>query len=54
LIVAEARDQIFCIAVDQLIGKQEVVIKNLGKPFRMFPRSQAEPFSVTGRVGLIS
>ena len=37
LIVAEGRDQLYCIAVDQLIGKQEVVIKSLGKTYRDVP-----------------
>ncbi len=37
LIVVEGRDQLYCIAVDQLIGKQEVVIKSLGKTYRDVP-----------------
>lgn len=53
LIVAEARDQIFCIAVDQLIGKQEVVIKNLGKTFRDVPAIAGGAILGDGRVGLI-
>lgn len=53
LIIAEARDQAFCIAVDQLIGKQEVVIKNLGKTFRDVPAIAGGAILGDGRVGLI-
>lgn len=53
LIIAEARDQLFCIAVDQLIGKQEVVIKSLGKTFRDVPAISGGAILGDGRVGLI-
>ena len=53
LIVAEARDQLFCIAVDQLIGKQEVVIKTLGKTLRDIPAIAGGAILSDGRVGLI-
>ncbi|HZL57368.1 MAG TPA: chemotaxis protein CheA [Bryobacteraceae bacterium] len=53
LIVAEGRDQLYCIAVDQLIGKQEVVIKSLGKTFRDIPAISGGAILGDGRVGLI-
>ncbi len=53
LIVAEARGQLFCIAVDQLIGKQEVVIKSLGKTYRDVPAISGGSILGDGRVGLI-
>ncbi|HTA41670.1 MAG TPA: chemotaxis protein CheA, partial [Bryobacteraceae bacterium] len=53
LIVAEGRDQLFCIAVDQLIGKQEVVIKSLGKTYRDVPAISGGSILGDGRVGLI-
>ncbi len=53
LIVAEGRDQLCCIAVDQLIGKQEVVIKSLGKTYRDVPAISGGAILGDGRVGLI-
>jgi two-component system chemotaxis sensor kinase CheA len=53
LIVAEARDQLYCIAVDQLIGKQEVVIKSLGKTYHDVPAIAGGSILGDGRVGLI-
>ncbi len=53
LIVVEGRDQLYCIAVDQLIGKQEVVIKSLGKTFRDVPAISGGAILGDGRVGLI-
>jgi two-component system chemotaxis sensor kinase CheA len=53
MIVVESRDQLFCIAVDQLIGKQEVVIKSLGKTFRDVPAISGGAILGDGRVGLI-
>jgi two-component system chemotaxis sensor kinase CheA len=53
LIVVEGRDQLYCIAVDQLIGKQEVVIKSLGKTFRDIPAISGGAILGDGRVGLI-
>ena len=53
LIVVEARDQLMCIAVDQLIGKQEVVIKSLGKTYRDVPAISGGAILGDGRVGLI-
>jgi two-component system chemotaxis sensor kinase CheA len=53
LIVAEGRDQLFCIAVDSLIGKQEVVIKSLGRTYRDIPAISGGAILGDGRVGLI-
>ncbi len=53
LVVVESRDQLFCVAVDQLIGKQEVVIKSLGPTFRDVPAVSGGAILGDGRVGLI-
>jgi two-component system chemotaxis sensor kinase CheA len=53
LIVVEGRDQLYCIAVDQLVGKQEVVIKSLGQIFRDVPAVSGGAILGDGRVGLI-
>jgi two-component system chemotaxis sensor kinase CheA len=53
LIVVEGRDQLYCVAVDQLIGKQEVVIKSLGTTFRDIPAISGGAILGDGRVGLI-
>ena len=37
LIVAESGGKQFCLMVDELIGKQEVVIKSLGESMRNIP-----------------
>jgi len=53
LIVVEGRDQLYCIAVDQLVGKQEVVIKSLGQTFRDVQAISGGAILGDGRVGLI-
>ncbi len=53
LIVVESRDQLYCVAVDQLIGKQEVVIKSLGRTLRDVPAISGGAILGDGRVGLI-
>jgi two-component system chemotaxis sensor kinase CheA len=53
LIVVESRDQLYCIAVDQLVGKQEVVIKSLGQTFRDVQAISGGAILGDGRVGLI-
>jgi two-component system chemotaxis sensor kinase CheA len=53
LIVIQGRDREFCLAVDQLIGKQEVVIKNLGTCFQNLPGIAGGAILGDGRVGLI-
>ena len=53
LIVAEASNRVFCLMVDELIGKQEVVIKNLGKFLERTPGVAGGAILGDGRVGLI-
>ena len=53
LIVAESEDQRFCLLVDQLIGKQEAVIKSLGETFKNIPGIAGGAIMGDGRVGLI-
>ncbi len=53
LIVAEAGDRRFCIVVDELIGKQEVVIKSLGDMFNRVEGIAGGAILGDGRVGLI-
>ena len=53
LIVVEGGDQLLCIAVDELIGKQEVVMKSLGKTYRDVPAISGGAILGDGRVGLI-
>ena len=53
LIVAEAEGQRFCVLVDQLIGKQEVVIKSLGETFNKVTGVAGGAILGDGRVGLI-
>jgi two-component system chemotaxis sensor kinase CheA len=53
LVVAEAEGQRFCVMVDDLIGKQEVVIKTLGETFKGIPGVAGGAILGDGRVGLI-
>jgi two-component system chemotaxis sensor kinase CheA len=53
LIVAESESQRFCLVVDELIGKQEVVIKSLGETFKNVPGIAGGAILGDGRVGLI-
>jgi two-component system chemotaxis sensor kinase CheA len=53
LVVAEVEGQRFCLLVDELIGKQEVVIKSLGEVFRTAPGIAGGAIMGDGRVGLI-
>ncbi len=53
LIVTEAAGKPFCLAVDELIGKQEVVIKTLGESLRGTPGIAGGAILGDGRVGLI-
>ncbi|MEO8594805.1 MAG: chemotaxis protein CheA [Candidatus Solibacter sp.] len=53
LIVAEVEGQRFCVMVDELIGKQEVVIKSLGETFKNVPGVAGGAILGDGRVGLI-
>ena len=42
-----------CLLVDQLLGKQEVVIKSLGEMFKDYPDFAGAAILGDGRVGLI-
>jgi len=53
LIVAECERRSFCLLVDELIGKQEVVIKNLGEAFKAVTGVAGGCILGDGRVGLI-
>lgn len=53
LIVSEVEGGRFCLLVDELIGKQEVVIKSLGEMFRNIPGVAGGAILGDGRVGLI-
>ena len=53
LVVAESQETRFCLAVDELHGKQEVVIKNLGEMFERVPGVAGGTILGDGRVGLI-
>lgn len=53
LIIAEGERKTFCLLVDELIGKQEVVIKNLGETFRRVTGIAGGCILGDGRVGLI-
>jgi two-component system chemotaxis sensor kinase CheA len=53
LVVAEVEGQRFCVLVDELIGKQEVVIKSLGETFKSVTGVAGGAILGDGRVGLI-
>jgi two-component system chemotaxis sensor kinase CheA len=53
LIVAESEGRCFCLFVDELIGKQEVVIKSLGPRFKNVADIAGCAILGDGRVGLI-
>jgi two-component system chemotaxis sensor kinase CheA len=53
LIVSESGGKQFCLMVDELIGKQEVVIKSLGEGMRHIAGVSGGAILGDGRVGLI-
>ncbi len=53
LIVVETARKTFCVQVDELIGKQEVVIKSLGETFKNVTGVAGGSILGDGRVGLI-
>jgi two-component system chemotaxis sensor kinase CheA len=53
LIVAESEGHKFCLFVDELVGKQEVVIKSLGQSFKSVVGIAGCAILGDGRVGLI-
>jgi two-component system chemotaxis sensor kinase CheA len=52
-VVAECDGRRFCLLVDQMLGKQEVVIKSLGDIFRDVAGISGGAILSDGRVGLI-
>jgi two-component system chemotaxis sensor kinase CheA len=53
LVVVECQEQQFCLFVDDLIGKQEVVIKSLGELGKNIAGVAGCAILGDGRVGLI-
>jgi two-component system chemotaxis sensor kinase CheA len=53
LVVVETAAKSFCLMVDEVIGKQEVVIKSLGDMFKRLPGIAGGAILGDGRVGLI-
>jgi len=53
MIVGESDGRTFCLLVDELVGKQEVVIKSLGSTFREVRGVAGGAILGDGRVGLI-
>jgi two-component system, chemotaxis family, sensor kinase CheA len=53
LVIAEVEGERFCLMVDELIGKQELVIKSLGETFKDVPGVAGGAILGDGRVGLI-
>jgi two-component system, chemotaxis family, sensor kinase CheA len=52
-VVVEAQGRRFCLLVDEMLGKQEVVIKSLGDTFRQVSGISGGAILGDGRVGLI-
>ena len=52
-VVVEAGKDARCVLVDQLLGKQEVVIKSLGETFKQNRALAGAAILGDGRVGLI-
>jgi len=52
-IITESEGRRFCLVVDGMLGKQEVVIKSLGETFRNVPGISGGAILGDGRVGLI-
>jgi len=53
VVVLESNHEDRCLLVDQLLGKQEVVIKSLGSMFKQVPAVAGAAILGDGRVGLI-
>ena len=53
VIVLESNHELRCLMVDQLLGKQEVVIKSLGETFKGSHALAGAAILGDGRVGLI-
>ncbi len=53
IVVVESHNRCFCLLVDDLLGKQEVVIKSLGEALKNIPGLSGCAVLGDGRVGLI-
>jgi two-component system, chemotaxis family, sensor kinase CheA len=53
LVVTESQEQPFCLLVDEVLGKQEVVIKSLGETLKDISGIAGAAILGDGRVGLI-
>ena len=53
LVVVETAAKSFCLMVDEVVGKQEVVIKSLGDTLKGLPGIAGGAILGDGRVGLI-
>jgi len=53
LVVTESQEQPFCLLVDEVLGKQEVVIKSLGETLKDISGIAGGAILGDGRVGLI-
>jgi two-component system chemotaxis sensor kinase CheA len=53
LIVVDTDDRRYCLLADEVLGRQEVVIKSLGEPFRDIPGVSGGAILGDGRIGLI-
>ncbi|HOL71184.1 MAG TPA: chemotaxis protein CheA [Bryobacteraceae bacterium] len=52
-LVAEGGSNVFCLMVDEFLGKQEVVIKSLGETLKNIPGIAGGAILGDGRVGLV-
>ncbi len=53
LVVCEFSGKLFCLFVDDLLGRQEVVIKSLDEAFRNIKGISGSAILGDGRIGLI-
>ena len=53
VIIVESDEKVYGFMVDDLLGQQQVVIKNLGKRFKGLPGISGGTILGDGRVGLI-
>ncbi|MEA3348947.1 MAG: chemotaxis protein CheW, partial [Pseudomonadota bacterium] len=53
VVVVEHEGEQFCLLVDELVGKQEIVIKSLGERLKDLPGIAGGAIMGDGRVGLI-
>ncbi|HDS15374.1 MAG TPA: hypothetical protein ENN66_01910 [Proteobacteria bacterium] len=53
VVVVEHENIQFCLQVDELVGKQEIVIKSLGERLKNLPGIAGGAIMGDGRVGLI-